>query len=97
MSYFSSIALGLGLLPDVKKPKLMRGTLIMKDNVSEKVLNICIASSEWVFIIHKWGLGKQGTKVPVSRPSFLERVQLHHTWKDESVRQTTQLVSCLDW
>ncbi|NXV82444.1 INT11 protein, partial [Atlantisia rogersi] len=29
---FSSICFGLGLLPDVKKPKLMHGTLIMKDN-----------------------------------------------------------------
>lgn len=34
LTLLSFSSLGLGLLPDEKKPKLMHGTLIMKDNVS---------------------------------------------------------------
>lgn len=43
---FSPPGLALGPLPDAKKPKLMHGTLLMKDNVSERVL--VLVSSEGV-------------------------------------------------
>lgn len=73
---FFSVDPTLGMIPDAKKPKLMHGTLIMKDNVSEKETDYsstCLVVSLLValFFTGKFQL-KRNSKGIVHNPSFLE-------------------------
>lgn len=48
---FSPAGLAAGPVPDAKKPKLMHGTLLMKDNVSQRVLGLGLGPLRVVFCV----------------------------------------------
>lgn len=43
--------LAAGPVPDAKRPKLMHGTLLMKDNVSKRLLGLALGALRVVFCI----------------------------------------------